>query len=137
MQSGTADAVVAVAGESEIGQLLAQVLDAVETIEMSDGLLRDGRLPFVDAAEEWLGLQSQNLLQFVADDSNNLIVGESPDIFRILSSKKASQQGAVFRSAIGEFVVHKSCRQQSLPSLRGTRNPKPGERDLADISIVA
>ena len=56
---GDADAAVSVAGESEAGQLLAQVLDAVETIEMSDTVLRHGGLPFVDASEQRLGSQSQ------------------------------------------------------------------------------
>src|ERR1700722_9459028 len=105
---GHADTTVAVTGESDAGQQLTQALHAVETIEVSDAVLRHGRFPFVDTGEERLGAQAanlwtQDLLQFVAHDADDLIVAERPDLFRIPSGKKATQQGAVFRSTVREF----------------------------------
>ena len=47
-----ADAAVAIAGESEAGQLLAKTLDSLEAIEMADAILRHGGLPLIYASEE-------------------------------------------------------------------------------------
>ena len=38
---------------------------------------------------------------------------------------------------MGKFVVHERCGQQLLPSLRGTKKPKPGRKGLADVAIIA
>src|ERR1700686_3847547 len=95
---GDADTSVGVAGKSEAGQLVAQTLNAVEAVEMPDAVLRHGRLPFVDAGEERLRTQAEDLLQFVAYDSDDLLVGEGPDFFRIPSGKETAQQGAVLGS---------------------------------------
>ena len=71
---GDADAAVGITGKHEAGQLLAQAFDAVEAIEMSDSILGHGGFPFVDAGEEWLGAQAKDLLEFVANDSDDLVV---------------------------------------------------------------
>src|ERR1700730_9406888 len=76
---GDADAAIGVAGESEAGQLLPQAFDAGAAIEMSNAVLRHGGFPFVDPGKEWLGAHADDLLQFVAYDSNNLVVSELPD----------------------------------------------------------
>jgi hypothetical protein len=103
---GDADAAVGVSGECEARQLLAQALDAVEAIEMSDAVLSHGGLPSVDADKDGRCAEAEDLLQFVPHDFNNLIVGERPNVFRILSSEKAAQQGAIFGGAMREFIVH-------------------------------
>src|SRR5579863_1256068 len=91
---------------------------------MSDAILRHRRLPSVDAREKRLGaqaaalrtyaLRTQNLLQFVADDANNLFVAQRPDTLRIRSRKKTTQQSAVVRSPMRKFIVNKGRRQQLL-----------------------
>ena len=104
---------------------------------MSDAVLRHGRLPFIDASEQRLGSQAKNLLQFIAYDANKLVVGERPDMLRIRSSKKATQQGAVFRSAVRKFVVHESRRQQELAFAAGYKKSEARGKRLADLAIVA
>ncbi len=111
---GHTDAAVRVARESKPGQLLAQAFHAVEALEMSDAVLRHGRFPFVDPGEKRIGAQAihlwtQDLLQFVAHDSDDLVVVEGPDVFRIVSREKATEQGPVFRSPVRKFVVHERC----------------------------
>ena len=110
---GNADTPVGVACKRDAGQLLPQAFDAIETIEMSDAVLRHGRLPLVDARKQRLlsqagDLRTQDLLQFVAHDSNDLLIGKRPHIFRVPSREKATQQGAVVGSAMRKLVVHKS-----------------------------
>jgi hypothetical protein len=46
-----ADAAVGIACQSQAGELLAQAVDAVEAIEVSDTVLRHGGLPLIDAGE--------------------------------------------------------------------------------------
>ena len=66
------------------------MFDAIQPFEMSHAVLRHRRLPLVDAREERLGAQSENLLQFIAHDSDDLAVGAGPDNFRVVSRKKAT-----------------------------------------------
>ena len=110
---GDADAAVGVAGESESGQLLAQAFHAIEALEMSDAVLRHGRLPFVDASEERFGAQAQDLLQFVAHDPDDLVVGELPDVFCIPSSEKATQQVRGRQARDGEICCERMLRPAS------------------------
>jgi len=70
-----ADAGEAVASESKAGKLLAERLNTRESIEMADGILRHGGLPFIDTGEKRLRMKRDDLAQFVADDLENLIVG--------------------------------------------------------------
>ena len=133
---GNADAAVSVAGESEAGQLLAQAFDAVEAIEMSDAVLRHGGLPFVDAGEERLGTQAEDLLQFVAHDADDVIVGERPNVFSIHASKKAAQERAVLGSAMGEFVVNESRSQQLLSFTAWDKESEARWKRLTDSAIV-
>src|SRR5208283_347083 len=116
---GDADAAVGVARQDEAGELLAQALDAVEAIEVSNAVLGHGGLPFVDAGEDRLGAQAENLLQLGAHDSDDLVVGEWPDIFGISSSKKTTQQGAIVGRAVRELVVDESCGQKALAFAAG------------------
>ena len=132
-----ADAAVAVAGEGESGQLLAQALDAVEAVEMADAILRHGGLPFIDAGEERRGTQAKDLLQFVADDGDDCIVGKLPDIFGVRSGEEAAEQGAIFGSAVGEFVVDESRCEQALAFAARDEKSEAGRKRLADVAIVA
>ena len=59
---GYADAAVAVTGEGEAGQLLAEAFNAVEALEMADAVLGHSGLPFVNACEKWRGAETENLL---------------------------------------------------------------------------
>ena len=66
---------VGVAGERESGQLPAEALDAVETVEVADSILRHGGLPLIDASKERCAAEAEDLLQFVADDGDDGVVG--------------------------------------------------------------
>jgi len=87
-------AAVAVAGESERRQLLAEALDTIEALQMADAVLGHGELPLINPGEEWPGAEanSEDLLQFVADDGDDGVVGELPDVFRARSGKETAQQ---------------------------------------------
>src|SRR5579863_4788511 len=102
---GDADAAIGVSGEGDAGELLAEAFDAVEAIEMSDRVLGHGGFPFINAAEQRAGVQTENLLQFVADDRDDFLVGKIPDILRVASGKEATEQSAVLRRAVRKFVV--------------------------------
>ena len=137
-----ANAAISIPRKREAGQLLAQSFDAIETVEMSDAVLRHRRLPSVDARKQRLGaqagdLRTQNLLQFVAHDSDNLLVAQRPDTLRILSRKKTTQQGAVFRSAMRKFVVHESRGQQLLAFAPRNQKSESGRQRLPHFTIVA
>src|SRR5580698_1442504 len=109
---------------------------------MSDAILRHHGFPFIDAREKRLGAQAgdlwtQDLLQFVAHDSNKLLVTKRPDTLRIASGKKTTQQGAVIRSAMGKFVVNESRGQQLLAFAPRYQKSKAGRQSLAHIATIA
>src|ERR1017187_9737217 len=60
-----ADAGEAVAREGEAGKLLAEGLNPREPFEMANRILRHGGLPFIDACEERLSVERDDLAQFV------------------------------------------------------------------------
>src|SRR5579864_262083 len=134
---GDADPAIGVPSESEAGQLLAQAFDALEAIEMSDTVLRHGGLPFVHTSEKRLGAQAENLLQFVADDAYDLLVGERPDVFRIPSSKETPEQRPILGSAMRKFVVNKSCSQQLLAFAAGNKESEPWRERFANIAVIS
>ena len=86
--------------------MLAEALDAVETLEVSDVVLGHGVFPFVDAGEKRCGAEAENLLQFVANDGDDGVMGELPDIFGVRSGEEATQEGAVSGSTVRELVVN-------------------------------
>ncbi len=88
---GDADTAVGVAGQGEAGKLLAEALDAPQAVKVSDAVLRHGRLPQVDTGKQRRSSQTENLLQFVAHDADDLVFAEGPQILRISSGKKTSQ----------------------------------------------
>ena len=57
--------------------------DAVEAIEMADFVLRHSGLPFIGAGEQGRGAEADDLLQFGANDGDDGVVGEIPDIFGV------------------------------------------------------
>src|ERR1700691_1681208 len=127
-----ADAAVAVAGEGQFRQLLAEALDAVEAFEVADAVLGHGGLPFIDTGKERLGAEAEDLPQLVADYGDNGVVGELPDAFGVRSGEKATQQGAVFGSAVGELAVDESCGQEALAFAARDEEPEAGREGFAD-----
>ena len=103
-----ADAAVAISGEGESGQVLAQAFDAVETFEMPHAVLGHGGIPFVDAGEKRCGAQAQDLLEFAAHDGNDGVVGKVPEVCSVRSGEETAEQGAIVGSAVGKFVVDES-----------------------------
>ena len=76
-------------------------------------------------------------MEFVAHDSDDLILAKRPDIFRVPSSEKTTQQGAVFGSAMREFVVNESRGQQALAFAAGHKKSEARRKRLADLAIIA
>ncbi len=81
---------------------------------MADAVLGHGGLPFIDAGEERSGAETEDLLQLLADDGDDGIVGRLPDVFGARSGEEAAQQGAIVRSAMRKFVMYERCGQQAL-----------------------
>ncbi len=71
--------------------------------------MRHGRFPFIDAGEEGQGAEAENLLQFVANNRDDGVIGEIPELFSILSGEETAQQGAVAGGTMWKFVVDESC----------------------------
>ena len=109
-----ADAAVAVAGQGQAGHLLAEALDTVEAFEVAYAVLRHGGFPFIDAGKERLGAEAEDLLEFVADDGDDGIVGKLPDVFGVCSGEKAAEKSAIVGGAVREFVVDEGCGQQAF-----------------------
>ena len=103
---------------------------------MADAVLRHGGLPFVNAREERCGAEAEYLLQFVADDGDDGVVGKLPDAFRSRSGEEAAQQGAIFGGAVRKFVVDESRGQQAFAFTAGNEKSKAGWERLADFAIV-
>ncbi len=104
---------------------------------MSHSVLRHRGLPLVHAREKRFGTQPENLLQFIANDTDDLIVCERPNIFGSRSGEKASEQGAVFRRAVRKFVVNESCREQSLALTSRNEESEARRKRLTNLAIVA
>src|ERR1700691_3860292 len=134
---GDADAAVAVAGECETGQLLAQTLDAVEAFQVADAVLGHGGLPSIDAGEQGRGAEAEDLLQFVADCGDDGVIGELPDVVGVGAREEAAQQGAVVGGAMGEFVVNEGRGQQPLAFAAGYQKAEAGWERLAYVAVVA
>jgi hypothetical protein len=117
--------------------LLAEALDAVQTIEVAHSVLGHGGLPFIDAGEERRGAEAEDLLQFVADYGNDGVVGELPDIFRVGAGEETAEQGAILRGAVGELVVNECRGQQALAFGARHEKSEAGRELLADVAIIA
>src|SRR5258708_22487407 len=108
---------------------------------MSDAILRHCRLALVDACDEGFvpetnDLRSKNLLQFVAHDSDDVLVAQRPDALGISSRKEATQQCPVFWRAMRKLVVHERCSQQLLALAAGNQKSESGRKRLADVATV-
>jgi len=134
---GDADAAVAVAGEGESWQLLAQALDAVEPFQMADAVLGHGGLPFVNAGKERSGAEADDLLQFRAHNRDDGLVGKLPYIFGTRSGEEATEKSAIFGSAVRKFVVDECRGEQAFAFTARDEKSKTGRQRLADLAIVA
>src|SRR5580700_321142 len=109
---------------------------------MPHAVLRHGGLPSVDASEKRVSAQASNLwtqdlLQFGAHDSDNLVVAERPSVYRVPPGKKTAQQGAVLGSAIGKLVMYESRGQQALAFAARHEKSEARWKRLADATTVA
>ena len=128
---------VAVAGERESGQLLAEVLDAVEAVEVADSILRHGGLPFINTSKQRCDAEAEDLLQFVADDGDDGIVGKLPEVFGVRSGEEAAQKGAILWGSVGKFIVNESGGQQALAFATRDEKSEAGRERLADFAVIA
>ena len=134
---GDADAGETVAGESEAGEIIQKRLDALQAVEMTDGVLRHGRTPFVDTGEKRLGTERDDRDQFVAHDGEDLIVGGIEDRLVAGSAEEAADQGAIVRGAMRKFIVNESCGQHAVAGAAGDKKSKAGRQRAANGFIVA
>src|SRR5579864_8202198 len=108
---------------------------------MSHSILRHGGLPLVDTGKEGLSaqatdLRAKNLLQFFANDANDLLVSEIPNILGIAPREKASEQSPILRSAMREFVVYKGRGEQAFPFAAWNEESESGRKRLAYLEVV-
>ena len=104
---------------------------------MAYTVLGHGGLPFVDAGEQGLGAESEDLLQLVADHGNDGVVGKRPEVFGVRSGKEATEQCAIFWRAARELVVDEGCGQQTLAFAARDEESEAGREGLADLAVVA
>ena len=81
---------------------------------MSQCVLRHCGIPFVNASENWFGCESEDLLQFFANDPDYLFVRRWQNLLVAGSAQKAANQCAVCGCAMRKLIVHKRGRQQML-----------------------
>ena len=136
-QSGTPMPLIAVAGERETGEFLAERFDALQAFEVADGILRHGRLPFVDAGEQRLGIEGDDLAQFVANDLENLIFGRVEDLLVARAAEKAADDGAIFRSAVRKLVVNESGGEHAVAGAARNQKSEAGRKRAAHFFVVA
>ena len=84
------DPAISIPGQHQSRQALASAARCVPALQMAHSVLRHGGLPFVHSREYRFGAQSENLLQFVPNDGDDLIVGEMPDVLRISIPRRSS-----------------------------------------------
>ena len=132
-----ADAAVSVARQCESGQLLAKAFDSIEAFEMANAVLRHGGLPSVYPGKQRRGAKAEDLLQFVANHSDDGVIGKPAHVFGARSGEEAAQQGAIFRGAVRKFVVHESRGQQAFAFAARNEKSKTGRERLADLATVA
>ena len=97
-----------------------------EAFEVADAVLCHSGFPFIDAGEKRLRAETEDLLQFVADDGDDGVVGKLPDAFRSRSGEEAAQQGAIFGGAVGELVVDERRGQQAFAFAAGHEKSEAG-----------
>src|SRR5579863_1023511 len=104
---------------------------------MSDGVLGHGRFPFVDAGEERLGFEAENLLQVLTDNVDDFLVGGIPDAGGVASCKETPEQGSILRGAMRKFVVDERGGQQALAFTARHEESETRRKRLAHSAIVA
>ncbi len=112
-QSGTPMPLKPLPARARPGSFSHSDLNALEAFQMADGILGHGGLPFIDAREERVGSESDDLAEFVADDLENLIFGGVEDLFVARAAQEAANDGAIFGGAVREFVVDERGGQHS------------------------
>src|SRR5215469_13232779 len=131
------DAGVAISSQGQAGKFLAEGLDGLKAVEVSDAILGHGTLPFVNPGKERLGGETNDLLELGADDGEDLVLGEGQDLFIARSTEEAANEGAILGRAVGELVVHESSGEHALAFAAGHQKAEARRQRLAYCLVVA
>src|SRR6478752_2524698 len=111
---GDANSTIGIARQSQTWPFLQEIVDPLQPIQVANRILGHRTLPAIDASEEWLRFQSNDLAKFLSHDTQDLIMCKLQHLLVAAAAKKAAQQCPIFRSAMRELGVHESCRQHAL-----------------------
>ena len=134
---GNSDAGIAISSQGQAGKFLAQGFDALKAVEVSDAILRHGALPFVNPRKERLGGQMDDLLEFAANDCEDLVLGEGQDLFIARSAEEAANEGAILGRAVRELVVHEGSGEHAFTLAARHQEAEAGRQRIAYCLIVA
>ena len=81
-------------------------------------------------------MKAEDMLQFVADDCDDGIIGKLPAVFCVRSGEEAAEQGAIRRGAVRKFIVDESCGQQAFTLAAGDEKSEAGGKRSPDFIIV-
>src|SRR3954447_21106321 len=104
---------------------------------MPHPILRHGGLPFVHTRKRWFRAQSENLLQFVPNNADDLTVGEMPDVFGIRACEEATQKASVGRRTVRELVMHERRCQQLLAFAARNQESKSRRKRAANFVVIS
>jgi hypothetical protein len=113
---GYANPAISISRQSEAWQLLQQALDSLHPFEVTHNVLRHRPRPSVYASEDRFRMQAENLSKFFAHDAEDFVVGKVQDRLVARTPEKARWEN---------LWCTKVAASMRLPSLRGTRKPKP------------
>ena len=133
---GNADAVVGVAGESEVGQFAGGLLDRVDSFDVAYVVLRHGVIPSINAGEERVGGEMKNLAKSLLGYAQDFVVGLIEDFGIACAAEEAADQGTVFGGAVRKFVMEEGHCQQALAFAAGKKKSEAGGKAVADLPIV-
>src|SRR5262249_30980435 len=88
---GNSNSSKSIAGQGQSGNLLPQSINFLKPPEMAYAVLSHGGFPSINAGKARLSTKSDNLLQFVADGPDQLLIGQGPNLFRNISGEKATK----------------------------------------------
>src|SRR5579864_1466058 len=95
-------------------KFLQQAVDALQAFEVSYAILGHGALPLEHPREEGLGAQADDLVQLIAHDAQDVLIGERKDLFIACPAKEAPEKSAIVGSAMGELIMDEGCRKHAL-----------------------
>jgi hypothetical protein len=131
------DSAIAITGQKQSRNLISQALNSLQTLQVADSILGHRSLPFVDAGEEWLSVQSDDLAQLPADHVENLALRRLQNLFISRSTQEAADEGAILRSTVRELVVDECAGKHLFVFAAWHQETKAGRQSGTDLLVVS